>query len=112
MLTFIQELVVPAVRNSRCVEKPYGCGEPTNGFVDDVSQKEYLMSGLCQKCQDRLFGNDAPTVNEAIANYLTPEDEIAYLEHIRDQAVKDLKAAAYAELRLLNSPDGDRWVLQ
>lgn len=25
-------------------------------FKDDLSRKEYSISGLCQKCQDEMFG--------------------------------------------------------
>ena len=27
-----------------------------NGFRDVVSRKEHLISGLCQSCQDEMFG--------------------------------------------------------
>ena len=26
-----------------------------NSFRDDLSRKEYKISGLCQKCQDEMF---------------------------------------------------------
>ena len=32
------------------------CKKPTKGFRDARSLKEYAISGLCQPCQDRLFG--------------------------------------------------------
>lgn len=34
------------------------CGAPTddNSFRDELSVREYHISGLCQKCQDRTFG--------------------------------------------------------
>ena len=35
-----------------CVE----CRKPAEQFRDDASQREYTMSGLCQRCQDRIFG--------------------------------------------------------
>lgn len=31
------------------------CNNPVNGFRDEISQKEYLISGLCQTCQDSFF---------------------------------------------------------
>lgn len=34
----------------------FGCGEPIKGFRDDLSVKEFGISGLCQKCQDSVFG--------------------------------------------------------
>jgi len=31
------------------------CGEKITGFKDELSRKEYKISGLCQKCQDETF---------------------------------------------------------
>lgn len=33
------------------------CSKPISGadFRDDLSRKEYKISGLCQKCQDDIF---------------------------------------------------------
>jgi len=42
----------------RCVEPPYGCGRSATEFRDAVSKKEYTISGLCQYCQDLLFGEE------------------------------------------------------
>tara|TARA_B100001964_G_C14125849_1_gene550512 strand:- start:906 stop:1118 length:213 start_codon:yes stop_codon:yes gene_type:complete len=39
-----------------CVPQPIGCGGPALEFKDEVSKKEYTISGLCQKCQDKVFG--------------------------------------------------------
>jgi len=36
------------------------CGKRVEGFRDYLSLKEYSISGLCQECQDRTFG-DAET---------------------------------------------------
>ena len=32
------------------------CQKPITGFRDALSEKEYQISGLCQKCQDKVFG--------------------------------------------------------
>lgn len=32
------------------------CGGDVIGFRDSLSQKEYSISGMCQKCQDSVFG--------------------------------------------------------
>ena len=32
------------------------CGGEVLGFRDELSEKEYCISGLCQKCQDCVFG--------------------------------------------------------
>ena len=45
---------IDAVEESKC---PF-CRKPINvqGFRDDLSHKEFTISGLCQKCQDEMFG--------------------------------------------------------
>lgn len=32
------------------------CGVPATEFKDALSRKEYSISGYCQKCQDKTFG--------------------------------------------------------
>jgi len=32
------------------------CHKPVTGFRDSLSRKEYSISGLCQECQDEVFG--------------------------------------------------------
>ncbi len=46
-----------AIKADRCVDEPIGCGEPAIVFRDGLSKREYRMSGLCQTCQDSLFGS-------------------------------------------------------
>jgi hypothetical protein len=31
------------------------CGGKVEGFDSELSQKEFLISGMCQKCQDDIF---------------------------------------------------------
>ena len=31
------------------------CGKPAVSFKDKLSEKEFTISGLCQKCQDGVF---------------------------------------------------------
>lgn len=31
------------------------CGKSATEFKDDLSRKEYTISGFCQKCQDETF---------------------------------------------------------
>ena len=31
------------------------CGKPATKFKDQLSKKEYTISGFCQKCQDATF---------------------------------------------------------
>jgi len=33
------------------------CGNPAEDFNDEVSAKEYTLSGFCQECQDKVFGD-------------------------------------------------------
>lgn len=48
-----------AITGNMCVPRPAGCGGPATEFRDQKSEKEYRISGLCQKCQDAIFGVDA-----------------------------------------------------
>jgi uncharacterized CHY-type Zn-finger protein len=31
------------------------CGQPATEFKDELSKKEYSISGMCQQCQDETF---------------------------------------------------------
>ena len=44
------------IRSDQCMAAPYGCGGAATEFRDELSVKEYRISGLCQKCQDGVFG--------------------------------------------------------
>lgn len=44
------------IADNVCMPKPIGCGGPAIEFKDEVSKREYSISGLCQECQDRVFG--------------------------------------------------------
>ena len=43
-----------SIYNEVCVS----CGEPAFEFDDALSRKEFTMSGLCQVCQNEVFGSD------------------------------------------------------
>ena len=43
---------VLAVAGNQCVK----CGELATNFSDEISRKEYGISGLCQCCQDEIIG--------------------------------------------------------
>ncbi len=45
-----------SVKENRCVPAPIGCGGLATNFKDEISRREYRISGLCQKCQDSVFG--------------------------------------------------------
>lgn len=41
-----------AVKGDICV----ACGKPATQFKDVLSKKEFTISGMCQACQDSVFG--------------------------------------------------------
>ena len=41
-----------AIENEMCVS----CKEDIRDFRDDLSKREYAISGLCQQCQDGVLG--------------------------------------------------------
>ena len=41
-----------AIKNNICVF----CGEPASVFKDELSKREFSISGLCQNCQNKVFG--------------------------------------------------------
>lgn len=43
--------IVEKIENDICVL----CHKPVGDFKDEVSRREYRISGLCQKCQDDFF---------------------------------------------------------
>ena len=50
-----------AIEGNVCVNPPIGCGGPATEFRDELSAKEYTISGLCQNCQNEIF--DVPVVD-------------------------------------------------
>ena len=53
---FIQGSRRETIRADVCIPRPIGCGQPALEFTDALSHKEYRISGLCQVCQDVIFG--------------------------------------------------------
>lgn len=47
---------VKVIASNLCAPHPIGCGQPVLHFRDAISEREYKISALCQKCQDKLFG--------------------------------------------------------
>lgn len=43
-----------ALQKGICVK----CGEKADKFNDQLSRREYGISGFCQKCQDDIFGGE------------------------------------------------------
>jgi hypothetical protein len=47
------------ISSNKCIPPPIGCGRiitPDTEFRNETSRKEYQISGLCQQCQDKVFG--------------------------------------------------------
>ena len=58
------------------------CGASINGladFTDELSRREYAISGMCQECQDATFGSEAEAdlahVDDDLADYNLEEAE-------------------------------------
>ena len=45
-----------SIRSDVCVAAPIGCGNKALEFKDELSKREYAISGFCQDCQDNMFG--------------------------------------------------------
>lgn len=45
---------------SQCIQEDVcvKCGQPAVEFADEVSKREFAISGLCQACQDVVFAED------------------------------------------------------
>ena len=43
---------VETVADNKCMT----CNGVAHQFRDDLSRKEYTISGMCQRCQDSVFG--------------------------------------------------------
>lgn len=45
-----------AITGNHCIPPPIGCGGDATVFRDEISKREFSISGMCQKCQDEVFG--------------------------------------------------------
>jgi len=68
-----------------CLPPPIGCGRPATKFKDELSLKEYTISGLCQNCQDQVFDKPDEDVVEQVAD-----------EFVVDKAYRMFSGAAEA----------------
>lgn len=67
---FIDELLtsftgksrITSIQNHQCMT----CNKPVNQFRDQLSLKEYTISGMCQACQDEVFDTDYGKGDEPI----------------------------------------------
>lgn len=49
------DLIFPEKRKLKEQGKCPLCTKPVGEFRDDLSRKEYSISGMCQDCQDEFF---------------------------------------------------------
>lgn len=62
---------VETITNNLCM----CCEKPANDFRDDLSRKEYSISGMCQDCQDSFFGcGDGEEYPHEIDGYYDDDD--------------------------------------
>ena len=40
-----------AIKTNTCIK----CSNPAGEFKDELSRKEYTISGLCQSCQEEIY---------------------------------------------------------
>jgi hypothetical protein len=59
------------IEAQRCCPPPIGCGGVATSFKDELSRREYAISGLCQGCQDGVF--DAPELEEPTVRQAEPK---------------------------------------
>lgn len=45
---------VQTITEDRCTT----CNDPDMNFRTNLDRKEYTISGMCQKCQDAIFGKE------------------------------------------------------
>lgn len=45
-----------AITTGYCIRPPIGCGRPIGEipFTDELSRREYAITGMCQDCQDEF----------------------------------------------------------
>ena len=60
MVNALDDLSLNIYGRSRSLAKAgnscVSCGKDASEFRDELSRREYGISGLCQKCQDMVFG--------------------------------------------------------
>lgn len=58
MENFIDDIIGTSRRKSITSNICTFCKKPATHFRNAISEKEYTISGFCQKCQDDTFGED------------------------------------------------------
>lgn len=52
------DIIFPDMAQLKAEGKCPFCKEPIGDFRNELSRKEFKISGLCQKCQESVFGRD------------------------------------------------------
>ena len=50
------DIIFPARQKLKEQGKCPSCSKPVGKFRDELSEKEFHISGMCQGCQDNIFG--------------------------------------------------------
>lgn len=58
MNTMTVEQIFPGSTKLMSQGKCPTCSKPIEKFRNQISQREFQISGMCQKCQDSVFGKD------------------------------------------------------
>jgi|TARA_R110002012_G_scaffold255404_1_gene435343 hypothetical protein len=65
---------VTCISEGICVTCDEAHGLVATSFRDDISRKEYSISGMCQSCQDDVFGHGEPEDEDWDDHEDYPED--------------------------------------
>ena len=66
---------VTCISEGICVTCDEAHGLVATSFRDDISRKEYSISGMCQSCQDEVFASDEADEDEPREDW---DDEDAF----------------------------------
>ena len=58
--------ITKAIHQDVCIS----CHGPATEFKDDISRKEFRISGMCQACQDSVFEDDRDLIPGSIEDVL------------------------------------------
>jgi len=78
------------------------CGKPATEFSDELSRREYTISGFCQECQNRTF-SPCPRMKGREYGKAKPEVEVHTLQrpaygYCVMKCLRELCSEAYAHL--------------
>jgi len=65
---------VQVISDGNCISCDEARDLKASSFRDDISRKEYSISGMCQSCQDDLFGEDDDDEPEGFDDFEPRED--------------------------------------